>query len=134
VTLRDEWEFPGLVHQSTSEDLLDRLGAGHLTVYAGFDPTASSLHLGHLLQLCNLRRLQLAGNQPIALAGGGTGLIGDPTFKSAERPLLTREAIADNLVSIREQLSRFLDFDESAGRSSGPPARQRRLADNDAAD
>jgi tyrosyl-tRNA synthetase len=116
MKLRDDWEFRGLVHQSTDDEILDRLTAGGVTAYIGFDPSAASLHLGHLMQLCTLRRLQIAGNRPIALAGGGTGLIGDPSFKAVERPLLTVEQIEQNLVGIREQLGRFLDF--SAGASS----------------
>jgi tyrosyl-tRNA synthetase len=117
MTLRSDWEFRGLVHQATDETVLDRLSAGGVTAYIGFDPTASSLHLGSLLQLCNLRRLQLAGNRPIALAGGGTGMIGDPSFKSSERHLLSHEQLEANLVGIREQLGRFLDFSPSAGSS-----------------
>ena len=117
MNLRDDFEFRGLVHQATNPELLDRLGRGGVTAYVGFDPTAPSLHLGHLLQLCNLRRLQLAGNRPIALAGGGTALIGDPSFKATERPLQTVEQIGENLESIKEQLSRFLDFSPSAGTS-----------------
>jgi tyrosyl-tRNA synthetase len=117
MKLRDDWQFRGLVHQATDDAVLDRLTAGGVTAYIGFDPTAASLHLGHLMQLCTLRRLQMAGNRPITLAGGGTGLIGDPSFKAVERPLLTLEQIEDNLVGIREQLGRFLDFSDSAGRS-----------------
>lgn len=113
--LRDDWEFRGLVHQMTDETLLERLGIGGVTAYIGFDPTAASLHLGSLLQLCNLRRLQLAGNRPIVLAGGGTGMIGDPSFKAAERPLLSLEQIEANVEGIREQLTRFLDFTPAAG-------------------
>ena len=115
MKLRDDWEFRGLVHQTTDDAVLDRLTSGGVTAYIGFDPTARSLHLGNLMQLCTLRRLQMAGNRPIALAGGGTGLIGDPSFKAVERPLLTIEQIEDNLVGIREQLGRILDFTESAG-------------------
>jgi len=115
MKLRDDWEFRGLVNQSTSEAVLDRLDAGGVTAYIGFDPTARSLHLGHLIPICTLRRLQIAGNRPIVLAGGGTGLIGDPSFKAVERPLLTVEQIEDNLVGVREQLGRFLDFSETAG-------------------
>ncbi len=115
MKLRDDWEFRGLVNQSTGEAVLDRLDAGGVTAYIGFDPTARSLHLGHLIPICTLRRLQIAGNRPIVLAGGGTGLIGDPSFKAVERPLLTTEQIEDNLVGVREQLGRFLDFSESAG-------------------
>ncbi len=117
MILREDWQFRGLVHQTTDEAILDRLSAGGVTAYIGFDPTAPSLHLGSLLQLCNLRRLQLAGNRPIALAGGGTGLIGDPSFKAVERPLITEELLEENLVGIREQLGRFLDFSPSAGPS-----------------
>jgi tyrosyl-tRNA synthetase len=118
MKLRDDWEFRGLVHQTTDDAVLDRLSAGGVTAYIGFDPSAPSLHLGHLMQLCTLRRLQLSGNRPIALAGGGTGLIGDPSFKAVERPLLTLEQIEDNLVGIREQLGRFLDFSSGAGPST----------------
>ncbi len=107
----------GLIHQVTDEALLAKLDHGGVITYAGFDPTADSLHVGSLLQLCTLRRLQLAGNQPIALAGGGTGMIGDPGGKSVERPLLSLDEIAHNVDSIREQIARFLDFDASAGSS-----------------
>ena len=114
-TTTEDLRARGLVHQVTDEALFERLDAGGLTVYAGFDPTADSLHIGHLLQLCTLRRLQLAGHRPIALAGGGTGMIGDPGGKSAERPLLSVEEIRSNVESIRGQLARFLDFDDAAG-------------------
>ena len=117
MQLRDDWVFRGLVHQMTDEILLERLSAGGITAYIGFDPTAASLHLGSLLQLCNLRRLQMAGNRPIALAGGGTGMIGDPSFKAVERPLLTLDQIDANVEGIREQLERFLDFTPAAGAS-----------------
>jgi tyrosyl-tRNA synthetase len=117
MTIRGDWEFRGLIHQTTDEAIFDRLEAGGVTAYIGFDPTASSLHLGSLLQILNLRRLQLAGNQPIALAGDGTGLIGDPSFKAVERPLLTDEQLQDNVDGIRSQLGRFLDFSPSAGAS-----------------
>lgn len=126
MNLREDWQFRGLVHQTTDASVLDRLGAGGLTAYIGFDPTASSLHLGSLLQICLLRRLQLAGNRPIALAGGGTGLVGDPSFKDAERPLLTLEQLHANVEAIRVQLSRFLDFSPAAG------ATQALLLNNDA--
>ncbi len=115
MKLRDDWQFRGLVHQSTGDAVLDRLSAGGVTAYIGFDPTAPSLHLGHLIPICTLRRLQIAGNRPIVLAGGGTGLIGDPSFKATERPLLTIEQIDANLAGVREQLERFLDFSDAAG-------------------
>ena len=117
MNLRADWQFRGLVHQTTDDEVLDRLSRGGVTAYVGFDPTAPSLHLGSLMQLCNLRRIQLAGNRPIALAGGGTGLIGDPSFKAVERPLLTSEQLHENVEGIREQLGRFLDFSHSAGAS-----------------
>ncbi len=107
---REDWAFRGLIHQTTDEEIFDRLDAGGISAYIGFDPTGSSLHLGHLLQLCNLRRLQLAGNTPIALAGGGTALAGDPTFKDEERPLLTPEQIEENLVGIKDKWAESLIF------------------------
>jgi tyrosyl-tRNA synthetase len=117
MKVRDDWRFRGLIHQTTDEAVFDRLDAGAVTLYVGFDPTAPSLHLGSLIPLLNMRRLQIAGNCPIALAGGGTGLIGDPSFKDAERPLLTREVLEENVAGIREQMSHFLDFEPSAGRA-----------------
>ena len=121
MNLREDWHFRGLVHQSTDPELLDRLSLGGVTAYIGFDPTASSLHLGHLLQMCSLlRRLQLAGNRPIALAGGGTGLIGDPSFKDVERPLLTLEELRHNVGRIAGQLEGLLDFSRAR---PGRPAR-----------
>ncbi len=109
--------FRGLIHQVTDQALFGRLDAGGMTAYAGFDPSAASLHHGNLLQLCTLRRLQLAGHRPIALAGGGTGFIGDPSGRSAERNLLDPDQLAANLEGIRSQLTRLLDFDPSAGAS-----------------
>jgi tyrosyl-tRNA synthetase len=102
--------FRGLIHQMTDPDLDGRLDAEHLTAYSGFDPTADSLHVGHLLQMCNLRRLQLGGHRPIAVAGGGTGFVGDPGGKSEERTLLTEEELQANLKGIHGQLERFIDF------------------------
>ncbi|HTZ07426.1 MAG TPA: tyrosine--tRNA ligase [Acidimicrobiales bacterium] len=107
--------FRGLVHQVTDQALLARLDGGGMTGYIGFDPTADSLHVGHLLQVLTLRRLQLAGHRPIALAGGGTGRIGDPGGKSEERPVLDEDALRANLAGIRAQLARLLDFDGGDG-------------------
>ncbi len=106
----EDLAFRGLIHQVSDRALYPMLDAGEVTAYIGFDPTADSLHVGHLLQLCNLRRLQLAGNRPITLAGGATGMIGDPGGKSEERQLLSRDDVAQNLIGIRAQLERFLDF------------------------
>ncbi len=124
MKLSEDWRRRGLIYQVTDEAVLDQLDAGSVTAYIGFDPTASSLHLGSLMQICSLRRLQLAGNAPIALAGGGTGLIGDPSFKDAERPLLDADTIGANVEAIGRQLARFLDFTPGAG-----PARAQ-LLDN----
>ena len=110
----DDLQWRGLVAQTTDDDLGEVLGRESLTFYVGFDPTASSLHVGNLLQLCNLRRLEQAGHKPIALAGGGTGMIGDPGGKSEERNLLTAEELESNLAGIRSQIARFVDFDAGA--------------------
>jgi tyrosyl-tRNA synthetase len=117
MKLSEDLRFRGLIHQVTDEAVFGALDAGTITAYAGFDPTANSLHLGHLLLLCTLRRLQLAGNCPIALAGGGTGLVGDPSFKDSERPLLTLEQLDANLEGIRAQMARLLDFAPAAGKA-----------------
>ena len=114
-TFSADLHFRGLVHQVTDPAVLDRLDGPPLTAYIGFDPSAPSLHVGSLMQLCTLRRLQLAGHRPIALAGGATGMIGDPGGKTGERTLLSPEALAANLEGIRPQLERFLDFSEAAG-------------------
>jgi tyrosyl-tRNA synthetase len=116
--LADDLRFRGLVHQMTDPGLEQRLNGDGLTAYSGFDPTADSLHVGHLLQMCTLRRLQQAGHRPIAVAGGGTGMIGDPGGKSEERALLSPDRLAANLAGIRAQLGRFMDFDAS-GRPGG---------------
>jgi tyrosyl-tRNA synthetase len=116
-SLSADLEFRGLVHQVTDPSVPKRLDSERLTAYTGFDPTADSLHIGHLLQTCNLRRLQLAGHRPIALAGGGTGMIGDPGGRSDERNLLSVEDLTANVAGIRSQLERFLDFTEGAGAS-----------------
>jgi tyrosyl-tRNA synthetase len=107
----DELAWRGLVAQSTDIDALrDDLRDGPLTLYCGFDPTAESLHAGNLLQLVTLRRFQLAGHRPIALAGGATGLIGDPSGRSSEREFVTKEEVAARLERIRPQLERFVDI------------------------
>jgi tyrosyl-tRNA synthetase len=112
-TFSEDLAFRGLIHQVTDPDLLRRLDAGGLTVYAGFDPSADSLGVGNMLQLCTLRRFQLAGHRPISLAGGGTGLIGDPGGKQDERTLLTREVLDRYLEGIRPQLGQFLDLSDA---------------------
>ena len=107
----DEIVWRGLVHVSTNEDELKRLLAGDpITYYCGFDPTAPSLHLGNLVQLLLMRRLQLAGHRPLALVGGSTGLIGDPK-PTAERTLNTPDVVAEWVGYLQGQISRFLAFD-----------------------
>ena len=105
-----ELEWRGFVQQATPE-LRAHLASGRRTVYCGFDPTAPSLQLGNLMPLMLLRHLQLAGHRPIVLMGGGTGLIGDPSGKRDERPLLSKEQIRENLHRQRDQMGRLLDFD-----------------------
>ena len=107
-----ELQWRGLVYDAT-EGVGDVLGREKVTAYSGFDPTAPSLHVGHLLPILALARLQRFGHSPIALAGGGTGLIGDPSFKAAERALLTFEQVETNVAEIRAQLARFLDFEHT---------------------
>ncbi|ELX8378721.1 tyrosine--tRNA ligase [Providencia vermicola] len=102
----------GLVAQVTDEDALaERLAQGPISLYCGFDPTADSLHLGHLVPLLCLKRFQLAGHKPVALVGGATGLIGDPSFKASERKLNTAETVQEWVEKIRNQVSPFLSFD-----------------------
>jgi tyrosyl-tRNA synthetase len=113
VSLSADLEFRGLIQQVTDSALVDLLDQGGLVAYAGFDPTADSLHVGHLLPVLVLRRLQLAGHRPIAVAGGATGMIGDPGGKQTERPLLEPEELRANVKAIRAQLEGLLDFHES---------------------
>lgn len=110
TNLFDEFKWRGLVYDAT-EGLSDVLATQRVTAYIGFDPTASSLHVGSLLQVMLLARLQRFGHSPIAIVGGGTGMIGDPSGKSQERVLLSPEQIEANLEGMRRQLARFLDFD-----------------------
>jgi tyrosyl-tRNA synthetase len=113
----DELSWRGLIAVNTDLDELRlALKSGRVTIYCGFDPTAPGLHIGNLVQLLTLRRLQLAGHRPIGLVGGATGLIGDPSGKSAERVLNPAEVVAGWVERIRGEVSRFLDFD--AGESS----------------
>ena len=116
AALSSELSWRGLVHQVTDDGLLARIDAEPLTAYIGFDPTADSLQLGNLLMLCNLQRLQEAGHTVIALAGGGTGMIGDPGGRTEERSLLTRELLEHNLTRIRAQMERFVDLSGERGR------------------
>src|SRR5512145_1553672 len=114
--LFEELEWRGLVYDKT-EGIADLLARERVTCYIGFDPTASSLHVGSLLVIMALARLQRFGHTPIAIVGGGTGMIGDPSGKSQERTLLSREDVARNLEGIKRQLSRFLDFETASNRA-----------------
>ncbi|PYQ81715.1 MAG: tyrosine--tRNA ligase, partial [Acidobacteria bacterium] len=109
----DEFTWRGLVYDVT-DGLAELFAKEKVTAYIGFDPTASSLHVGNLMTLMALARLQRFGHRSIALVGGGTGMIGDPSGKSQERVLLTTEQLAVNVAGVRDQLSRFLEFSASA--------------------
>ena len=106
----EDLRWRGLLHQSTSEDLAAHLDGGCRSAYVGYDPTADSLTIGNLVSIVLLARFQRAGHRPIALMGGGTGMIGDPSGKSAERPLLTPEQVEENVGAIRPIFERVLDF------------------------
>jgi len=122
MSLLADLDARGLLHDTTDRAALEaRLSAGPIGVYVGFDPTADSLHAGNLLGQVMLRRFQLAGHRPVVLAGGATGMVGDPGGRSEERNLLDRETLAHNVACVKKQLERILDFD-------GPSAA--RLVDN----
>ncbi len=110
INLYDELKWRGVLYDAT-EGAKEALAKEKLTGYIGFDPTARSLHVGSLLQIMNLARLQKFGHTPIALVGGGTGLIGDPSGKTKERQLLTQADVEENIAGIRDQLAHFMDFD-----------------------
>jgi tyrosyl-tRNA synthetase len=114
MNLYDELHWRGMVYDAT-EGLQELFAAERVTAYIGFDPTASSLHVGSLLTVMGLARLQRFGHAPIAIVGGGTGMIGDPSGKSQERVLLSAEQIDENVAGVRRQLERFLDFEPRAG-------------------
>src|SRR5216110_383759 len=111
MNLLEELEWRGLIADCTDRTELEKKANSPLTLYCGFDPTADSLHVGSMVPLLGLRRFQLMGHLPIAVAGGATGSIGDPSGKTQERQLLTKDVIASNISSVKEQLKRLLDFD-----------------------
>src|SRR5262245_54479507 len=124
MTILDELRWRAMLADCTDVDALaQRIAQGPITLYAGFDPSSDSLHVGNLVPLFALRRFQMHGHHPIALAGGSTGMIGDPSGRSDERNLLTPEQLERNLEGIRPQLAKFLDFEVRAN-----PAR---LVNND---
>ena len=113
MTLYDELVARGLIAQVTNEEEIKKMiNEGKATFYIGFDPTADSLHVGHFMALCLMKRLQMAGNKPIALLGGGTGMIGDPSGKSDMRKMLTPETIQHNIDCFKKQMSCFIDFSD----------------------
>ncbi|PZE22552.1 tyrosine--tRNA ligase [Paenibacillus xerothermodurans] len=119
MDILQELQYRGLIHQLTDEDgLAKKLSEEPVVLYSGFDPTADSLHIGHLLPILCLKRFQMAGHIPVALVGGGTGMIGDPSGKASERTLNSKEVVAEWTEKLRSQLSRFLDFE-----AEGNPAR-----------
>src|SRR6266481_6264581 len=115
MNILEELHWRGLLADSTDrEALARRIGEVPITLYCGFDPTADSLHVGSMVPLLALRRFQLLGHHPIALAGGATGSIGDPSGKAQERQLLTPEVLAANIARQKELLQRWLDFEHPA--------------------
>ncbi|MCC8192516.1 MAG: tyrosine--tRNA ligase [Ruminococcus sp.] len=113
MTVFEELKRRGLIAQLTDEKEIEELvNAGKATFYIGFDPTADSLHVGHFMALCLMKRLQMAGNKPIVLIGGGTAMIGDPSGKSDMRKMMTRETIDHNVECFKKQMSRFIDFSD----------------------
>ena len=113
MKIYEELVARGLIAQVTDEENIRELvNSGKATFYIGYDPTADSLHVGHFMTLCLMKRLQMAGNKPIALLGGGTGMIGDPSGKTEMRKMLTKEDIDHNIECFKKQMSRFIDFSE----------------------
>ena len=113
MTIYDELVARGLIAQVTDEEEIKELiNNGKATFYIGFDPTADSLHVGHFMALCLMKRLQMAGNKPVVLIGGGTAMIGDPSGRSDMRQMMTTETIAHNVDCFKKQMSRFIDFSE----------------------
>lgn len=113
MTVFDELKARGLLAQLTDEEEIKELiNNGKATFYIGFDPTADSLHVGHFMALCLMKRMQMAGNKPIALIGGGTGMVGDPSGRSDLRQMLTPETIQHNCDCFKQQMSRFIDFSD----------------------
>ena len=117
MKLYDELVARGLIAQVTNEDeIREMLDTGKATFYIGFDPTADSLHVGHFMALCLMKRLQMAGNKPIALIGGGTAMIGDPSGRTDMRSMMTREVIEHNCACFKKQMERFIEFGEGKAR------------------
>ena len=113
MTVYDELVARGLIAQVTDEkEIKELINNGKAVFYIGFDPTADSLHVGHFMALCLMKRLQMAGNKPIALIGGGTGYIGDPSGRTDMRSMMTPETIQHNVDCFKKQMSKFIDFSD----------------------
>ena len=117
MKIYEELTERGLIAQVTDEaEIRELVNRGGATFYIGFDPTADSLHVGHFMALCLMKRLQMAGNQPIALLGGGTGMIGDPSGRTDMRQMMTKETIDNNIACFQKQMERFIEFGEGKAR------------------
>ena len=113
MTIYEELKARGLIAQMTDEaEIVELINNGKAIFYIGFDPTADSLHVGHFMALCLMKRLQMAGNKPIALVGGGTAIIGDPSGRSDMRQMMTKEIIDNNCEGLKKQISKFIDFSD----------------------
>ena len=113
MQLYDELKARGLIAQVTNEEeISEMINNGKATFYIGFDPTADSLHVGHFMALCLMKRMQMAGNKPIALIGGGTAMIGDPSGRTDMRSMMTVETIQHNCDCFKKQMERFIEFGE----------------------
>ena len=113
MKLYDELKARGLIAQVTNEEeISEMINNGKATFYIGFDPTADSLHVGHFMALCLMKRMQMAGNKPIALIGGGTAMIGDPSGRTDMRSMMTVETIQHNCDCFKKQMERFIEFGE----------------------
>ena len=114
MNIFEELKARGFVYQMTDEAAIaENLASGKVVFYCGFDPTGSSLHVGHLLPVMAMRRMQMAGHHPLVLVGGATGLVGDPSGKSEARPILSREKVAENVKCLQAQLARFISLDNA---------------------
>ena len=113
MKIYEELQARGLIAQVTDEaEIRDMVNEGKAVFYIGFDPTADSLHVGHFMALCLMKRLQMAGNRPVVLIGGGTAMVGDPSGRTDMRQMMTKETIAHNVECFKKQMSRFIDFGE----------------------
>ncbi len=123
--LLEDLKWRGLLYQQTDEEGLEKvLNEEKISLYCGVDPTADSMHIGHIVPLLTLRRFALHGHRPILLVGGATGMIGDPSFRADERQLLTEEQMDQNVAGLRKQFERLFDFNDEGG---ADPRRQQRL-------